>query len=164
MTDLGSDWPLATLGPTFVVSLQIHPEKQLPLLLDALAFSAIPQDLGNLRLLVMVIHHLQSFNSRAGLGLTSQVKWHGFVEGESKQALLQQGDGVLPSVSEGPWPLPKRMLGTPAKASCIWRALSANVRCSQALSVNKVWRLLLVAGAVPRTTPIVHASGSTATC
>ena len=37
----------------------------------------------------------------ASLGLTPHVKWCGFVEGEAKQAMLQQADWfVLPSASE----------------------------------------------------------------
>lgn len=127
------------LGPTRLLFLsRIHPKKQLPVLFDALAlvkkrFPSRPWLLeiagdGDPKYLQQLQHHCVS------LGLAPQVQWHGFVEGEAKQALLQQADWfVLPSASEnfGIAAAEALMAGTPVLLSP-GVALAANVQAAQA--------------------------------
>ena len=70
----------------------------------------------------------------AALGLAPHVKWHGFVEGVRKQALLQQADWfVLPSASEnfGIAAAEALMSGTPVVLSP-GVALASNVQKAHA--------------------------------
>jgi glycosyltransferase involved in cell wall biosynthesis len=128
-----------TLSPTRLLFLsRLHPVKQLPVLLDALAVlkqrhPAKPWQLdiagdGDSFYLQQLQHHCNA------LGLASQVQWHGFVEGEAKQALLQQADWfVLPSASEnfGIAAAEALMAGTPVVLSP-GVALADQVQAAQA--------------------------------
>jgi len=95
-----------TALPTRLLFLsRLHPKKQLPNLFDALAVlkQYHPAKLWQLDIAgdgdPEYLQHLQHHCN--ALGLAAQVKWHGFVAGAAKQALLQTADWfVLPSVSE----------------------------------------------------------------
>ena len=93
------------ISTRFLFLSRIHPKKQLPLLLDSLAIlkHRHPAKLwqldlagdGDIDYLLYISHYCES------LGLASQVKWHGFVQGAAKTKLLQQADWfILPSSSE----------------------------------------------------------------
>ena len=126
-------------GPTRLLFLsRLHPKKQLPVLLDALAalkqcHPARPWQLdiagdGDPEYL----HHLKQHCS--ALGLNPQVNWHGFVAGAAKQQLLQQADWfVLPSASEnfGIAAAEALMAGTPVLLSP-GVALAADVQAAHA--------------------------------
>jgi len=95
--------PADSSRPTqFLFLSRVHPKKQLPLLLDALAQLRRPDAWllhiagdGDPAYLQELREHTQS------LGIAAQVRWHGFVEGAAKQALLHQAHWfVLPSASE----------------------------------------------------------------
>jgi glycosyltransferase involved in cell wall biosynthesis len=128
-----------TLSPTRLLFLsRLHPKKQLPVLFDALAVlkqrhPAKPWQLdiagdGDPVYLQQLQHHCNA------LGLAAQVKWHGFVAGEAKQALLQKADWfALPSASEnfGIAAAEALMAGTPVVLSP-GVALAAEVQAAQA--------------------------------
>ena len=126
-------------GPTRLLFLsRLHPKKQLPVLLDALAalkrsHPARPWQLdiagdGDPEYLQHLKRHCNA------LGLNPQVNWHGFVAGAAKQLLLQQADWfVLPSASEnfGIAAAEALMAGTPVLLSP-GVALAADVQAAQA--------------------------------
>ena len=126
-------------GPTRLLFLsRLHPKKQLPVLLDALAalkqcHPARPWQLdiagdGDPEYLQHLKQHCNA------LGLNPQVNWHGFVAGAAKQQLLQQADWfVLPSASEnfGIAAAEALMAGTPVLLSP-GVALAADVQAAQA--------------------------------
>ena len=131
--------PAGNPGPVRLLFLsRIHPKKQLSVLFEALAvlkkrhpsrawLLEIAGD-GDLEYLQQLQQHC------AALGLASQVHWHGFVEGQAKQALLQQADWfVLPSASEnfGIAAAEALMACTPVVLSP-GVALAANVEAAQA--------------------------------
>ena len=127
------------LDPSRLLFLsRIHPKKQLSVLLDALV--VLKHRYPTRPWLLDIAgdgdpEYLQELHERCNaLGLVRQVKWHGFVEGEYKQALLQQADWfVLPSVSEnfGIAAAEALMAGTPVVLSS-GVALAANVQAAQA--------------------------------
>lgn len=128
-----------TIYPSrFLFLSRIHPKKQLSVLLDALA---VLKHRHPTRPWLLEIagdgdpEYLQELHERCdALGLVRQVKWHGFVEGEYKQALLQQADWfVLPSASEnfGIAAAEALMAGTPVVLAP-GVALAANVQAAQA--------------------------------
>jgi len=117
---------------------RIHPKKQLPVLFDALAVLKQRHPSRAWQLEIAGDgdpEYLQQLQQHcAALGLASQVQWHGFVEGEAKQSLLQQADWfVLPSASEnfGIAAAEALMAGTPVLLSP-GVALAANVQAAQA--------------------------------
>lgn len=117
---------------------RIHPKKQLSVLLDALA--VLKHRYPTRPWLLDIAgdgdpKYLQELHERCNsLGLVRQVNWHGFVEGDCKQALLQQADWfVLPSASEnfGIAAAEALMAGTPVVLAP-GVALAANVQAAQA--------------------------------
>ncbi|MEB3350063.1 MAG: glycosyltransferase [Cyanobacteriota bacterium] len=128
-----------TSGPTRLLFLsRLHPKKQLPVLFDALAVLKQRHPLRPWELAIAgdgdpeYVQQLQHLCNT--LGLAPQVRWHGFVEGAAKQALLQQSDWfVLPSASEnfGIAAAEALMAGTPVVLSP-GVALAAQVQAAQA--------------------------------
>jgi len=75
----------------FLFLSRLHPKKQLPLLLQALA-------------LICRRHGAELRRQADQLGLTEHLQWHGFVTGQAKAELLQRADWfVLPSAAENFW-------------------------------------------------------------
>lgn len=108
----------------FLFFSRIHPKKQLPLLFEALAKLKQRQPSANFQLEIAgdgdhsYINELKRIAMQRGL--VSQIRWHGFVAGSEKQALLQQADWfVLPSASEnfGIAAAESLMAGTPVLLS-----------------------------------------------
>ena len=128
-----------TIRPTrFLFLSRIHSKKQLPLLFEALAVLKQRHPARSWQLEIAgegdseYLHQLQRHS--VSLGLAPQVQWHGFVEGEAKQALLQQADWfVLPSASEnfGIAAAEALMAGTPVVLTP-GVALAADVQAAQA--------------------------------
>ena len=125
--------------PTRLLFLsRLHPKKQLPLLFDALSELKKQHPF---RLWQLDIagdgdpdYVQQLYNHCDALGLNSQVRWHGFIEGEAKHGLLQQADWfVLPSASEnfGIAAAEALMAGTPVVLSP-GVALASDVKAAQA--------------------------------
>lgn len=92
-------------GVRFLFLSRLHPKKQVPLLLQALALLHQRQPDAAWTLQVAgdgdpeYVAHL--LDQAARLGITHRVKWLGFQVGEAKQALLNDADWfVLPSASE----------------------------------------------------------------
>lgn len=96
----------AVVGPVQLLFLsRLHPKKQLPQLLEALALWR--QRSPGARWLLHIAgdgepSYVAALRQRAGrLGLEGWLHWHGFVAGEAKAALLSQADWfVLPSAAE----------------------------------------------------------------
>ena len=128
-----------TLDPTRLLFLsRLHPKKQLPVLLDALAALKRSHPSRSWQLDIAgdgdpeYLQHLKQHCN--ALGLNPQVIWHGFVAGAAKQQLLQQADWfVLPSASEnfGIAAAEALMAGTPVLLSP-GVALAADVQAAQA--------------------------------
>ncbi|MEO1002590.1 MAG: glycosyltransferase [Cyanobacteria bacterium J06638_7] len=98
--------PAGVLGPVrFLFLSRLHPKKQLPVLLEALAElrrrhpgAAWQLDVAGEGEPAYVIE-LQQQAER--LAIADRVRWHGFVAGEAKAALLHRADWfVLPSAAE----------------------------------------------------------------
>ena len=92
-------------GTTFLFLSRLHPKKQLPQLLDALALLQQRRPEAPWQLQIAgsgepsYVQALQ--RQAAALGLAPRCHWLGFLEGEAKWQALQQADWfVLPSASE----------------------------------------------------------------
>ncbi len=126
-------------APTRLLFLsRLHPKKQLPVLFDALAVLKKRHPLRPWQLEIAgdgdpeYLQYLQQHC--AALDLCPHIHWHGFVQGEAKQELLQQADWfLLPSASEnfGIAAAEALMAGTPVLLSP-GVALAAQVHATQA--------------------------------
>jgi glycosyltransferase involved in cell wall biosynthesis len=84
---------------------RLHPKKQLPLLLEALALlrRRCPDAAWQLQIAGAGESTYEALLRQQAqrLGLEGQLEWHGFVAGEAKRSLLRQADWfVLPSAAE----------------------------------------------------------------
>jgi len=84
---------------------RLHPKKQLPLLLEALALLRQRSPEASWQLHIAgdgePAYVAQLRHQAAALGLEARIHWHGFVSGAAKVRLLQQADWfLLPSAAE----------------------------------------------------------------
>ncbi len=122
----------------FLYLSRLHPKKQLPLLFESLAKLKQRFPSRSWRLDIAgegdAAYRTELQQLIQQLGLTSQVHWHGFVEGEAKQKLLRQAHWfLLPSASEnfGIAAAEALMAGTPV-VLCPGVALGADVEAAGA--------------------------------